>query len=330
MLRPELKKPRRGANEVSKGIPLTWGVWAGLHVTIPKLLRIHMHAYIIVASHDFSCWYVTALDAAASQLPMAHYGPPLELLGTKRGQRMQELAARIADGTVCQGFVLINTLYDDTTPPRIVKDMEAVFANEFTPCSCRTMRGKVCGVDCVNKESSMDCVPHLCEFGAKNCGNNMLTHLLSTYSGCVGDSLSIRKSSLTETCGLGLFATEPIAAGTLVGVYMGEWVGAAEYGRRYREEVKLGDRDPRGKHYFMQMKKNLYLDGKMRGNFTRFANDGGDGSNCELVRWLVQVKLRGQDKMCEHACLQASRDIAVDEEILYQYGASFKSIFKMD
>lgn len=102
----------------------------------------------------------------------------------------------------------------------------------------------------------------------------------------VRDSLSVRVLAQSATCRRGLFATEPISEGTLVGVYECRGVGGP--GKVYQTVQKFTNVGPHRKQYFVLARSNLYIDSKMKGNFVKFANGSApNGSNCRVMRCLV-------------------------------------------
>ncbi len=105
----------------------------------------------------------------------------------------------------------------------------------------------------------------------------------------------------SKSRGLGLFASEEIKKGAFIIEYIGEMITTDEANRR-------------GGHYLFTLNKNFTLDGKSRKNKARYANYSCR-PNAE-----ADVK-----KM--HVIISAIRNIALGEEITYDYGKEFFNEF---
>jgi hypothetical protein len=109
----------------------------------------------------------------------------------------------------------------------------------------------------------------------------------------------VRRSKIHGT---GVFATAPISKGTRLVEYLGERVSHAEADRRY--EHKAADDN----HTFLfTVDARTVIDAGVGGNDARFLNHSCD-PNCEAV----QEKRR--------VFIDAIRDIAAGEELVYDYG----------
>ena len=62
--------------------------------------------------------------------------------------------------------------------------------------------------------------------------------------------------------------------------------------------------------YIMELDQGFFVDGKRRGNDSRFINHSCE-PNCELQRWVVKGRMR--------IGIFALRDIAADEPLSYDY-----------
>jgi SET domain-containing protein len=97
--------------------------------------------------------------------------------------------------------------------------------------------------------------------------------------------------------GRGLFASQAISVGAKILQYVGERMDKAESSRRCEA----------GNSYIFTLDDNTDIDGNVPENLARFANHGCS-PNCEAV-------IEG-----EEIWVVALRDIAVGEEITYNYG----------
>jgi hypothetical protein len=105
--------------------------------------------------------------------------------------------------------------------------------------------------------------------------------------------------------GLGLFATQPIAKGTVIVEYSG---------RRIPTRVAQAREAESGSRYMFEINSRWTVDGSSRRNFGRYANH-----SCRPNADSVLVK----GKMV----LRAIKAIAPDEEITYDYGRDYFDLF---
>jgi len=108
--------------------------------------------------------------------------------------------------------------------------------------------------------------------------------------------------------GWGLRSKAPVSAGSLVIEYLGEIIDFAEVQRRMTQQCqeRPSDKD----YYIMELDTDLYVDGKYKGNTSRYINHSCD-PNCELQRWVVNGLMR--------IGIFAIRDIQPDEALSYDY-----------
>lgn len=136
-----------------------------------------------------------------------------------------------------------------------------------------------------------------CKVGG-NCGNRQL--LNKTYS----STEKIRE----EGMGWGLKAAEDIANGSLVIEYLGEIIDEKEMNLRMSNQRRYTPTDH--DFYIMELDQGYFVDGKFKGNSSRFINHSCD-PNCELQRWVVKGRMR--------IGIFAIRDIEVNEALSYDY-----------
>lgn len=165
---------------------------------------------------------------------------------------------------------------------------------EAQPCGCKpTKEGNVICIDsrCINFATQIECTR--C---GPNCGNKRLTN--KEYS-----QLEVRS---TFPKGHGIFASNAISEGSLVGEYLGEIINSKELERR------VGDMNDRGEQhmYVMALQGKTYVDSRHKGSLIRFMNHSCD-PNCTLERWTVRGRVR--------LAIFAVRDIAEGEEITVDY-----------
>ena len=200
------------------------------------------------------------------------------------------------------------------------KAMPSTFKPEVR-CECT----ELCGEGCLNRVLRIEC----CESsGANSSGSSGIGgdgggrgrggkkaegDICNVGPHCTNRALQQRKYAETEVfheaeMGWGLRAKTPILEGQLVIEYLGEVIDYAEVHRRMSDQRRLTpqDRD----FYIMELDSGLYVDGKFRGNRSRFINHSCD-PNCELQRWVV----RG--KMC--IGIFAVKDIAAGQPLSYDY-----------
>jgi hypothetical protein len=129
---------------------------------------------------------------------------------------------------------------------------------------------EVCGSGCFNRVLSIECCTlgtrSLCQIGP-DCSNRPIQNKL------YADTEVFREPNM----GWGLRAKTFIADGSLVIEYVGEIIDFSEAQRRMasQRENHPSDKD----FYIMELDSNLYVDGKFRGNNSRFINHSCD-PNC--------------------------------------------------
>lgn len=110
--------------------------------------------------------------------------------------------------------------------------------------------------------------------------------------------LEVRPSKIA---GLGAYATAPIPAGTRIIEYTGQHVSPAEADRRYDDDAVEHPRV-----VLFTVDSRTVIDGGVGGNEAQFINH-----SCEPNCAAVTVK--------KHVYIEALRDIAPGEELLYDY-----------
>ncbi len=104
--------------------------------------------------------------------------------------------------------------------------------------------------------------------------------------------------------GLGLFATEPIAKGSIIAYYRGQKITAEESERR----------EARGNRYLYEINSKWVVDGSNRRNLARYANHSCR-PNCE------------SDTRGHTIFIRAIRNIQPGDEITYHYGKNYFDMF---
>jgi hypothetical protein len=105
--------------------------------------------------------------------------------------------------------------------------------------------------------------------------------------------------------GLGLFATTPIARGTLIAEYTGARIPTKEARAKERE---------RGARYMFEIDSRWTIDGSPRSNIARYANHACK-PNAEAIDDGGRIFLRARQR------------IAPGDEITYDYGKSYFELF---
>ena len=175
--------------------------------------------------------------------------------------------------------------------PKIEQDID--------PCGCEVFNafeGKCTSVDkCLNVASRVLCDPTLC---SRSCRNNPF-HLRSTVR---------TRIVMTVNRGAGLKTLQQVTAGNFVIEYVGEAIDERAMLRRLRDSALKKDTD----FYIMELSPGIYLDGRHKGNESRFINSSCN-PNCETQRWLDSST--GKVRIG----IFALRDIPVGEELTYDY-----------
>jgi hypothetical protein len=171
------------------------------------------------------------------------------------------------------------------------------FSDEMCECT------EQCGEACLNRISKIECFEKgnkkdtICNVG-KDCGNRQFTN--REY---------VKVQPFQEYgMGWGLKAKEDVSVGSLVIEYIGEIVTEAQMIRRMKLQTELTPHDH--DFYIMELSNGLFVDGKKKGNMSRFINHACD-PNCELVRWVVKGRTR--------IGIFAIKDISAEEALSYDY-----------
>lgn len=116
--------------------------------------------------------------------------------------------------------------------------------------------------------------------------------------------IEARRSSIH---GLGVYAVAPIREGETIVEFVGERISSAESDRRYHEK-EADD----GHTFFFHVDEDLVIDGGANGNVSRFINHSCV-PNCEAVDDDGRI------------FVDALRDIAVGEELVYDYRLTWEA-----
>eukprot|EP01035_Chromulina_nebulosa_P017243 gene17243-22770_t len=181
----------------------------------------------------------------------------------------------------------------------------------------------VCDENCLNRVLNVEC----CKFTNKitNCNviQNYGTNNKETID-CSNQSLALCKYSKIEIFpeferGYGARAVDSIAKGNLVIEYIGEVIDEDTMNERMRNQRKHNPTNH--DFYIMELDGRYYVDGKLKGNYSRYINHSCD-PNCELQRWVVNSTMR--------IGIFAIKDIAAGEALSYDYQFDTKedNIFK--
>ncbi|GAA5861227.1 hypothetical protein JCM1840_003122 [Sporobolomyces johnsonii] len=172
-------------------------------------------------------------------------------------------------------------------------------------CMCTpptSKRGLGCGESCINRMMQYCCDPKLCPCGDQ-CSNLPLNKREGVPEG--KDGLRV---IWTGNRGFGIKTMVPIRKGQFVIEYRGEIISRDESYRRV-----LVDYKDRNDYHIMDYDGFEVIDAGQRGNSSRFINHSC-GPNCHVVRW----RLAGVEEY--QMGIFALRDIAVGEELSYNYG----------
>jgi hypothetical protein len=196
-------------------------------------------------------------------------------------------------------YVTINKLGYEGLPKK-GKELETQ-NTDTSKCSCKY----VCDDDCINRVLKYECCAHKgsqgggsgnrgesnndtdgnefekrsnCNLGPK-CGNRVFQN--RQWSKIV----RFREHAM----GWGCKAGEDIPEGQLVIEYVGEVIDDAEVELRMKNQKEFTPHDH--EYYIMQLENGYFVDGKHKGNDSRFINHSCD-PNCELERWVVNGKMR--------------------------------------
>ena len=166
-------------------------------------------------------------------------------------------------------------------------------------CDCTDF----CGDRCMNRILRFEC----------SSGKSKQSQTCKVGAHCSNRALQDKRYAEVEVfrepnMGWGLKAKEFVASGTLVIEYVGEIIDYAEVTRRMSAQCseRPNDKD----FYIMELDTDLYVDGKYKGNCSRYINHSCD-PNCELQRWVVGGAMR--------IGIYAVRDIEEGESLSYDY-----------
>lgn len=162
----------------------------------------------------------------------------------------------------------------------------------------------VCGPGCLNRILKIECYsdkkpnePQICHVGG-DCTNRQFQN----------KEYSCYERFREHAMGWGLRATQHIKEGDLVIEYIGEVIDENEMRRRL--ETQRRDHPSDHDFYVMELDNGFYVDGKHKGNMSRFINHSCD-PNCELERWVVKGHMR--------IGIFAIKDIKPGEPLSYDY-----------
>uniref|UniRef100_A0A7S3QLN8 SET domain-containing protein n=1 Tax=Dunaliella tertiolecta TaxID=3047 RepID=A0A7S3QLN8_DUNTE len=168
-------------------------------------------------------------------------------------------------------------------------------------CQCNPQQGKVCADEhsCLNRAQHVECTPGVCTAG-ELCQNQRIQRMQSPY-------LMLRH--VGEEKGWGVLAGEPVPAGAFIIQYTGEVVTKEEADKRLQQYEAL--RIPH--YYLMTLSNELVVDATRSGSLGRFVNHSSQ-PNCVTEKWLVEGR--------EVVIITAKRDVAVGEELCYDYNCA--------
>ncbi|GAA5937095.1 hypothetical protein JCM1841_001881 [Sporobolomyces salmonicolor] len=172
-------------------------------------------------------------------------------------------------------------------------------------CMCTpptSKRGLGCGESCINRMMQYCCDPKLCP-----CGDQCTNLPLNKREG-VPEGKDGLRVIWTGNRGFGIKTMVPIRKGQFVIEYRGEIISRDESYRRV-----LVDYKDRNDYHIMDYDGFEVIDAGQRGNSSRFINHSC-GPNCHVVRWRLAAVEEYQ------MGIFAVRDIAVGEELSYNYG----------
>ena len=260
------------------------------HPTVPLLTYSHSYS-----SQDAICGgFVQMWD----ELGIPEDAPDSSFLFDLRHFRLP-LQFKTEVGKHPPVFKVLRALDYDTLP---LGEKSMPFHTPDSECECES---EVCGDRCLNRLLKIEC----CEMGGKGtsrsicavgpeCTNRQFQQ--RNYAKC----LEFQEYGM----GWGLKTLEPVAAGTLVIEYLGEVINTEEMQRRMQNQRQYTPNDH--DFYIMELENGFYVDGKLKGNASRFINHSCD-PNCELVRWIVKGRMR--------IGIFAIRYIADGEPLSYDY-----------
>jgi hypothetical protein len=123
---------------------------------------------------------------------------------------------------------------------------------------------------------------------------------------CYGTAMSKRIARIGRAAaGLGLFAVKPIKKRAYIVSYRGKWIPTAEAQRRERRS---------GAKYMFEVNRRWTIDGSARSNLGRYLNHSCRPNAVAVLRGRIMA-------------IVALRDIAPGEEITYDYGEEYFTLF---
>ena len=184
-------------------------------------------------------------------------------------------------------------------------------------CSCVGF----CGEECINRIMKVECCGEALAAGeddvkaARRAAAASKKGLVNcgVGPGCGNRGFEEKDYAKTErfrehAMGFGLRAAGPIPEGRFVLEYIGEVIDTEEMVSRMENQRKFHPNDH--DFYIMEMDLGVYVDGKHKGNESRFINHSCD-PNCELERFVVKGKKR--------IGIFAIKDIKPGEPLSYDY-----------
>ena len=177
-----------------------------------------------------------------------------------------------------------------------------------------------CGPGCLNRMLQIECYDNKSKSRAVNCnGGNC-----SIGGDCGNRQIQQRKYAKVQPFmeferGWGLRVVEPVQKGKLVIEYIGEVIDQQTTTKRMSDQRRFTPNDH--DFYVMQLENGVFVDGKFKGNHSRFINHSCD-PNCELVPTLV----RGRMRIGIFAIKDIPKDTALSYD--YQFETSEAQVFK--
>ena len=161
-----------------------------------------------------------------------------------------------------------------------------------------------CGADCLNRLMKIECSELPKNQGGSNCAVGG-----SCGNRCFKNKEYVKMQPIQEEgMGWGCKVCQDVSKGALVIEYIGEVIDIEEMQRRnvHQRQHNPHDRD----FYVMELENGYFVDGKRKGNLSRFINHSCD-PNCELIRWEVKGRTR--------IGIFAKKDIKNGEVLSYDY-----------
>jgi len=218
-------------------------------------------------------------------------------------------------------YKVINRLLYDTLPKKGA-ELPVYSGHDGGVCNCK---GGMCGDECINRILKFECGSTAQRRGGEEAAAVGGNNTEKSSNCCIGPSCGNRKFANKEwspitrfrehAMGFGCKATADILDGSLIIEYIGEVINDEEMETRMKNQREFTPNDH--DFYIMQLDNGLYVDGKHKGNDSRFINHSCD-PNCELERWVVNGKMR--------IGIFAIRDIIKGEPLSYDYQFDTKEV----